>query len=281
MEGFVQTSRDLYDNWIWRDAKHLKWFMDLVYRASWQDRVTEIQGRRVELKRGQQIVSVRLLQKRWADKNEFDELSNIPARKTIERFLSRLEEHSIIKRNKSDHQFTILTICKYALYGTEIGVEVATPVATPVATMGDNKEYRNIEIREKGNKEINKETVSDDTVKKVPVKKHYAEFVTMTEEEYSKLVLQFGQEQTTWMINKLDNYKGSKGKTYKSDYRAILSWVAKEYESNKNQTRTVNYGAEYANNAIGREAAREAAREQRRKEAYEWIANEINRCNAV
>ena len=168
MEGFVQTSRDLYDNWIWRDAKHLKWFMDLVYRASWQDRVTEIQGRRVELKRGQQIVSVRLLQKRWADKNEFDELSNIPARKTIERFLSRLEEHSIVKRDKNDHQFTILTICKYALCGIEVGAEVATPVATPVATMGDNKEYRNKEIREEGNKEINKETVSDDTVKKVP-----------------------------------------------------------------------------------------------------------------
>ncbi len=57
--------------------------------------------------------------------------------------------------------------------------------------------------------------------------------------------------------------------------------IQMEYEKNKQQTRTVNYGAEYANNAIGKAAAREAAREQRRKEAYEWIANEINRSNAV
>lgn len=56
-------------------------------------------------------------------------------------------------------------------------------------------------------------------------KKKYAEYVFMTEKEYNTLIERYGKEKTTLMIEKLDNYKGSKGKKYKSDYRAILTWV--------------------------------------------------------
>ena len=56
----------------------------------------------------------------------------------------------------------------------------------------------------------------------------YAEFVKMTEVEYSKLCKKHGKEFTTLCVDKLNNYKGSKGKKYKSDYRAILSWVIDE-----------------------------------------------------
>lgn len=60
---------------------------------------------------------------------------------------------------------------------------------------------------------------------KPPKKKKYAEFVSMTEEEYGKLIAEYGTIFATACIAELDNYKGSKGKKYKSDYRAILSWV--------------------------------------------------------
>lgn len=53
----------------------------------------------------------------------------------------------------------------------------------------------------------------------------YAEFVRMTEEEYGRLLSGHGEEKTKRAIEILDNYKGSNGKTYKSDYRAILNWV--------------------------------------------------------
>ncbi len=56
-------------------------------------------------------------------------------------------------------------------------------------------------------------------------KKKYAEFVTMTEEEFDKLVDRYGKPFVEACIEELDNYKGAKGKTYKNDYRAILSWV--------------------------------------------------------
>lgn len=60
---------------------------------------------------------------------------------------------------------------------------------------------------------------------KGPEKKKYAEFVRMTEEEYEKLIEKYGMPFTVACIEELDNYKGAKGKTYKNDYRAILSWV--------------------------------------------------------
>lgn len=61
--------------------------------------------------------------------------------------------------------------------------------------------------------------------KRKEIKKKYAEFVSMTEDEHQKLVDQYGPDLTNEMVSVLDNYKGSKGRQYKSDYRAILSWV--------------------------------------------------------
>jgi hypothetical protein len=55
---------------------------------------------------------------------------------------------------------------------------------------------------------------------------HYAEFVTMTEEEHQKLIAAYGEPAVRRMVEILDNYKGANGKRYKSDYRAILNWVA-------------------------------------------------------
>lgn len=60
----------------------------------------------------------------------------------------------------------------------------------------------------------------------------YAENVRMTIGEYNKLKDRMGGDDSAveWCITKLDNYKGSTGKEYRSDYRAILSWVISDYE---------------------------------------------------
>lgn len=62
-------------------------------------------------------------------------------------------------------------------------------------------------------------------------KKNYAEFVSMKESQYQKLVDNHGEKTTQRMIEILDNYKGSTGKKYKDDYRAVLSWVVKRVNS--------------------------------------------------
>ncbi|WDU82814.1 helix-turn-helix domain-containing protein [Caloramator sp. Dgby_cultured_2] len=79
--------------------------------------------------------------------------------------------------------------------------------------------------------------ISDDTDKskkrnnkKDKPKIKYAEYVSMTEQQYNLLIQKYGEEKTKRMIEVLDNYKGAKGKQYKDDYRAILMWVAEKVE---------------------------------------------------
>jgi DNA-binding MarR family transcriptional regulator len=61
-----------------------------------------------------------------------------------------------------------------------------------------------------------------------PPKTAYRERVTLTEAEHQKLFEQYGEEFRERCYDKLDAYKGSTGKTYKSDYLTILNWVAQE-----------------------------------------------------
>lgn len=73
-------------------------------------------------------------------------------------------------------------------------------------------------------------TIESKPGKPKPEAKKFGEFVSMTDTEFKALTDRFGEGPTREMIEALDNYKGSKGKRYKSDYRAILSWVVKRYE---------------------------------------------------
>ena len=67
-------------------------------------------------------------------------------------------------------------------------------------------------------------------VKKKVEKKQYAEFVSLKEEEYQKLVSGYGQGAADKFVEELNLYKGSTGKTYKSDYMTILNWVVEKVE---------------------------------------------------
>jgi len=82
-------------------------------------------------------------------------------------------------------------------------------------------------------------------------KKKYGTRVAMLEKEFDKLVSEHGIDKTNWMIAVLDNYKVSKGKTYKEDYRAILSWVVgkaeKEYITKSENTSTRRKSSEPVN----------------------------------
>ena len=49
-------------------------------------------------------------------------------------------------------------------------------------------------------------------------------------DEHAKLIIKYGSDATDKMIEKLDNFKGSSGKKYKSDYRTILGWVAEWWQ---------------------------------------------------
>lgn len=109
--------------------------------------------------------------------------------------------------------------------------------AKPNISLSNNNINNNLSCNNKEEKEIHKESEES---KKQP-KMKYAEHVSMTEKEFEALMDKFGKEQTIWMVNKLNSYKGSKNKRYASDYLAILNWVVGEYEKqNKNTNGKVN-----------------------------------------
>lgn len=58
----------------------------------------------------------------------------------------------------------------------------------------------------------------------------------MTPDEYTKLLAEFGEEDTKRIIEILNNYKGATGKKYKSDYLAIRNWVISRLEEEKRKS---------------------------------------------
>ena len=98
-----------------------------------------------------------------------------------------------------------------------------------------------------------------------PQKHHYAPDVLLTDEEYGKLVAEHGKDGATWMIQKLDGYKAARGMTYKSDYRAILNWVVREYKKQQQYGTTSEIG----------QSASEMAKARRNAEFADYIAAKL------
>lgn len=68
-------------------------------------------------------------------------------------------------------------------------------------------------------------------------KRKFAEFVSLTNDEYSSLVAELGESGAKRCIEILDNYKGANGKRYRSDYRAIKNWVINRYYEEQSKIR--------------------------------------------
>lgn len=137
---------------------------------------------------------------------------------------------------------------EYALNGTELeakGIPKAIFALIKPQIDANTKKYENgikggrkpkqnqNETKTKPNENVNdNENVNSNSIKKEQEEKiHFAEFVSMTNAEYQKLVSTYGKDFVNQCISTLDNYKGSTGKKYKSDYRAILNWVIDKIKS--------------------------------------------------
>lgn len=124
MSGWIKIHRDIARHWIFQDDSKFKWWIDLILMASWEDNKVLVGDRLVEVKRGQQIVSLSFLSKRWGK-----------AKGTILKFLELLESDGMIERY-TDRKVTVLTICKYESY-QESEERPLTDVSTDCLPMTD------------------------------------------------------------------------------------------------------------------------------------------------
>jgi len=191
MEGYILLHRKLFDNPLYVSEpfnRALAW-IDLLLLANYRESYYYVRGVKITVKRGQLGWGLDKLANRWRW-----------SRGKVERFLCDLETEQQIVRQKNNVT-TLISITKYEDYQTN--------------SKADNK--ANSKASSKADGHIIKKDNKDKEV--------YGEFVTMTTKEHNELLKRFGKERTVAAIIKLDNYKGSSGKKYASDYRAILTWV--------------------------------------------------------
>ena len=134
MGGWIKIHRDIATHWIFQDECKFKWWIDLLLMASYEDNKQLVGDRMVEVKRGQMIVSLSFLSKRWGK-----------AKGTVLKFIELLESDHMIDRY-TDRKVTILTICNYESY-QETGKQSLTDVVNDNLPMSDRclTEIKNIE----------------------------------------------------------------------------------------------------------------------------------------
>jgi len=84
---------------------------------------------------------------------------------------------------------------------------------------------RGLQGRKDKDMDMDMDKDKDNTV----AKEKFLEFVYLTRQEFDKLNNILGEPQVKEMIERLNNYIGSKGEKYKSHYHTILSWYKKDH----------------------------------------------------
>lgn len=119
-QGFIKLSRKFFNHFLWcepRELSRAEAWLDLIYSARIDAGKQIIQGRVIELDRGELLISVRYLATRW----KWGE-------KKIRIFLKLLENERMVAHRKTQG-FTILTLCKYDHYNKS-GQTEDTPKGT-------------------------------------------------------------------------------------------------------------------------------------------------------
>jgi hypothetical protein len=223
MEGYIKVYRKVMCNPLWYDPDLFRLWMYCLMKASHKERKILIEKQEVILNSGQFVTG------RFSLQQEFNQ--GIPLRKQIKDttlwgWLKKLESMGNIDI-KSSNKYSVISIVNWSEYQESLTTE---PQQIDNSLTTNSQQIDNRLTTEPQQIDTNKNVKNVENVENVEngknVKKNkYADLVSMTEDEYQKLVDENGEVLTLKMIEVLDNYKGSSGRKYKSDYRAILSWV--------------------------------------------------------
>lgn len=246
---------------------YLRVFERLLIEANHQDneipykaKGEKVVGKKL-IKRGERLTSVRDIC-RWVSWYERGK-EIIPNPKTIQSILDWLAENDMIEiyGEKGNRTETHYKIVNYDVYQKEddnkvtekkqFGNSLETEKQQSLDTNKNDKECYKNEKNDKedisiGDDEENSpKEESKKNKKPKPKKDKYGEFekVSLTDDEFNKLINSLGQLRTKEMIARLDTYKASTGKRYSSDYATILNWQRKDiaegkYDDKKQQSKS-------------------------------------------
>jgi hypothetical protein len=217
-EGYVLLARKIRRSplWLALKATHRIVMIELLLQAQFKDGKVARNGEILDLKRGQIATSYQQIVDDISDKDITVKVVRNAIEKLVKYdFLAKDEAKSRAKKG------LLLTVVNYDVY------QDSENYKGKVSGKEEGKE--GAERGQSKGKEgaINKNDNNAKNAKKVN-KIKYAEFVSLEESEYLKLVEQFSEFGAKEKIEKLNLYKGSTGKKYKSDYMTILNWAKKD-----------------------------------------------------
>ena len=102
--GWIKISRDIQTHWIYQDAEKLKWWLDLLLLANYEDKEFNIKFKVFQCKRGQLLYSLKSLSQRW----------NV-SKSVVNNFLEMLRKQNMIE-TENETVTTRITICNYDTY---------------------------------------------------------------------------------------------------------------------------------------------------------------------
>lgn len=105
MSGWIKISRDIASHWIWGNDKYLKWWIDLLIMASWDEEEVNHDTHTFTLQKGQMIMSIQDLCVRWK-----------ASRNAVLKFIQLCEKRDMLIREVRYRQTPIITICNYESY---------------------------------------------------------------------------------------------------------------------------------------------------------------------
>lgn len=87
-----------------------------------------------------------------------------------------------------------------------------------------------------GNQMATQDRIGKDRI----IKNTYGEFqnVSLSEEEYQKLLASLGEKNTSILIEELSGYIASKGKRYSNHYATILNWARRKVQNHQEKLQT-------------------------------------------
>lgn len=128
MAGWIKISREIANHWLWQDAERLKWWLDLLFLAAWDDKQVLHDSHLFVLHKGQIIASISFLSERWGKSNP-----------TIIKYLKLLEDEGMIYRQVLYRQTPIITICNYEKYQCNDDSTLNTQIDSIVDRQNDEK----------------------------------------------------------------------------------------------------------------------------------------------
>jgi hypothetical protein len=189
--GWIKLHRQIRNSEFYKEPRKFsknEAWIDILLRANHEQEIIIIDGNEVSIPIGSFATSYYQLYKTWG----WD-------KKTVSRFINYLIQEKMV----------------------EIRDPKLSPISSPkVSPKTSPKVAQNSPLKNESLPIIYKEEKN--------IKKGYAEFVFLTEDEYQRLLTDYGEEDLLWMIDFLNNYLGyneKKRKEYTSHNHVIRGWV--------------------------------------------------------